>query len=46
MSDNHTLQIEEILDLLPHRYPFLLVERELYFEEGKFLRALKNESFN
>lgn len=41
MSDNHTLQIEEILDLLPHRYPFLLVDRVLDFEEGKFLRAVK-----
>lgn len=41
MSENHTLQIEEILDLLPHRYPFLLVDRVLDFEEKKFLRAVK-----
>ncbi|NDK98805.1 3-hydroxyacyl-ACP dehydratase FabZ [Photorhabdus bodei] len=46
MSDNHTLHIKEILDLLPHRYPFLLVDRVLDFEEGKFLRAVKNVSFN
>ncbi|OCQ50710.1 3-hydroxyacyl-[acyl-carrier-protein] dehydratase FabZ [Photorhabdus australis subsp. thailandensis] len=46
MSENHTLHIEEILDLLPHRYPFLLVDRVLDFEEGKFLRAVKNVSFN
>ncbi|MGP1960115.1 MAG: 3-hydroxyacyl-ACP dehydratase FabZ [Arsenophonus sp. NC-TX2-MAG3] len=46
MSDKHTLDIEEILGLLPHRYPFLLVDRVLDFEEGKFLRAVKNVSFN
>ncbi|SFU38948.1 3-hydroxyacyl-ACP dehydratase FabZ [Xenorhabdus koppenhoeferi] len=46
MSNNHTLQIEEILNLLPHRYPFLLVDRVLDFKEGKFLRAVKNVTFN
>lgn len=45
-THDHTLQIEEILELLPHRFPFLLVDRVLYFEEGKFLRALKNVSYN
>jgi 3-hydroxyacyl-[acyl-carrier-protein] dehydratase len=45
-TDTHTLRIEEILDLLPHRYPFLLVDRVLDFEKGKFLRAVKNVSFN
>ena len=44
MSDNHTLNIEEILELLPHRYPFLLVDRVLDFEKGKSLRAVKNVS--
>ena len=36
-TDTHTLHIEEILELLPHRYPFLLVDRVLDFEEGRFL---------
>ncbi|ACX89087.1 3-hydroxyacyl-ACP dehydratase FabZ [Pectobacterium versatile] len=45
-TDTHTLNIEEILELLPHRFPFLLVDRVLDFEEGKFLRAVKNVSFN
>ncbi len=40
------LQIEEILELLPHRFPFLLVDRVLDFEEGRFLRAVKNVSIN
>ncbi|MFP3014122.1 MAG: 3-hydroxyacyl-ACP dehydratase FabZ [Arsenophonus sp.] len=46
MSDKRTLDIEEILGLLPHRYPFLLVDRVLDFEKDKFLYALKNVSFN
>ncbi len=40
-TNTHTLQIEEILELLPHRFPFLLVDRVLDFEEGRFLRAVK-----
>ena len=32
-TNTHTLQIEEILELLPHRFPFLLVDRVLDFEE-------------
>ncbi|TGC65849.1 hydroxymyristoyl-ACP dehydratase, partial [Salmonella enterica subsp. enterica serovar Infantis] len=31
-TNTHTLQIEEILELLPHRFPFLLVDRVLDFE--------------
>lgn len=43
-TNTHTLQIEEILELLPHRFPFLLVDRVLDFEEGRFLRAVKMSS--
>lgn len=46
ITDSHILHIEEILELLPHRFPFLLVDRVLDFKTGKFLRALKNMSFN
>lgn len=35
-------QIQEILNLLPHRYPFLLVDRVLQYEKDKSLTALKN----
>lgn len=45
-SDNSALDIAEILHLLPHRYPFLLVDRVLELEKGRFLRAVKNISFN
>ena len=36
----------EIERLLPHRYPFLLVDRVLGFEVGKRLTAIKNVSIN
>lgn len=45
-NKTNILNIEEILEFLPHRFPFLLVDRVLDFEKGKFLRAIKNVSFN
>lgn len=45
-NETHPLDIAEILELLPHRYPFLLVDRVLDYDKGKFLRAVKNVSFN
>lgn len=39
-------KIEDILKLLPHRYPFLLVDRVLEFVPGERLLAIKNVSFN
>jgi beta-hydroxyacyl-ACP dehydratase FabZ len=36
------LDIERIKDLLPHRYPILLVDRILDFEPGKWIRGVKN----
>jgi 3-hydroxyacyl-[acyl-carrier-protein] dehydratase len=38
--------IDKILKLLPHRYPFLLVDQVLEFEPGTELRALKNVTIN
>lgn len=40
------MNIERILSILPHRYPFLLVDRVVECEPGKFIRAYKNVSFN
>jgi beta-hydroxyacyl-ACP dehydratase FabZ len=40
------LDIEKIMSLLPHRYPFLLVDRVLELEPGKRLKALKNVTIN
>ncbi|KAB2825561.1 3-hydroxyacyl-ACP dehydratase FabZ [Aliivibrio sp. S4TY2] len=44
--ENKTLNITEIQELLPHRYPFLLVDRVTDFEEEKYLHAIKNVSVN
>ena len=40
------MEINEILQYLPHRYPFLLVDRVLELEEGKRILALKNVTMN
>ncbi len=40
------IDIEEILKLLPHRYPFLLVDRVLNIKEKKTLVAVKNVTYN
>jgi 3-hydroxyacyl-[acyl-carrier-protein] dehydratase len=40
------LNIEEISAFLPHRYPFLLVDRVLDLQPGKSCRAQKNVSMN
>jgi 3-hydroxyacyl-[acyl-carrier-protein] dehydratase len=45
-SDISTMDIKEIIRLLPHRYPFLLVDRILDGEKGKSLVGLKNVSMN
>lgn len=37
--------IEEILDILPHRYPFLLVDKVVEFKEEKVI-AVKNVTYN
>ena len=38
--------LEEIKKILPHRYPFLLVDRVLEIKKGKYCKALKNISGN
>jgi len=41
-----TMDIHYILKKLPHRYPFVLVDRVLDIEKGKRIRALKNVTIN
>jgi 3-hydroxyacyl-[acyl-carrier-protein] dehydratase len=41
-----TLSVEEIMEYLPHRYPFLLVDRILDIRPGEFIKGLKNVTFN
>jgi UDP-3-O-[3-hydroxymyristoyl] N-acetylglucosamine deacetylase/3-hydroxyacyl-[acyl-carrier-protein] dehydratase len=45
-SNTKFLDINEIKRILPHRYPFLLVDKVLELEPGKRIKALKNVSFN
>lgn len=40
------MSIHDILQYLPHRYPFLLVDRVLASTSGKSILAIKNVSFN
>ena len=40
------MDIHQILKLLPHRYPILLVDRVLELETGKSIKALKNVTIN
>ncbi len=40
------MDIHQILKLLPHRYPFLLVDRVLEIENGISIKALKNVTMN
>jgi beta-hydroxyacyl-ACP dehydratase FabZ len=40
------LRIAEIMRILPHRYPFLLVDRVLEVDQDKRIVALKNVSIN
>jgi 3-hydroxyacyl-[acyl-carrier-protein] dehydratase len=40
------MDIHQILKQLPHRYPFILVDRVLELEKGKSIKALKNVTIN
>ncbi|MBI5041063.1 MAG: 3-hydroxyacyl-ACP dehydratase FabZ [Gammaproteobacteria bacterium] len=45
MTDT-TMNINDILRTLPHRYPFLLIDRVLDYKAGEYLRGYKNVTFN
>jgi 3-hydroxyacyl-[acyl-carrier-protein] dehydratase len=46
MTSPQTLTLDEIQRILPHRYPFLLVDRVIDLELGKRIVGLKNVSIN
>ena len=46
MSDSPIIDIRRIMDLLPHRYPFLMVDRVTGFEAGERLFGYKNVTCN
>lgn len=43
---NKELSITDIQKIIPHRYPFLLVDKVIDFEEGKSIVGLKNVTIN
>jgi 3-hydroxyacyl-[acyl-carrier-protein] dehydratase len=45
-ANNGIMGIREILDLLPHRYPFLMIDKVLSLEKGKSITAIKNTTIN
>ena len=45
-SPGVVLTCEQVLGLLPHRYPFALVDRVIAHEPGKSAEAIKNVTFN
>lgn len=45
-SGANSLNIKEILEILPHRYPFVMVDRILEYAEGQFITGIKNVTIN
>ena len=43
---NKIIDIEKILEMMPHRYPFLLLDRLIIVEKDEFAIGLKNETIN
>ena len=46
MTNTETIDINKIREILPHRYPFLMVDRVIEHEQGKSLSAVKNVTVN
>ena len=46
MTQDSSMNINEILDHLPHMYPFVLVDKVLSYEVGKKIEAVKNVTIN
>jgi 3-hydroxyacyl-[acyl-carrier-protein] dehydratase len=46
MTTSTAMDIHRILDKLPHRYPFLMIDRVLELQPGAYVKAIKNVSIN
>ncbi len=46
MSETKTYNIMEIMKMIPHRYPFLLVDRITECVEGEYCKGYKNVTMN
>ncbi|MDP2993447.1 MAG: 3-hydroxyacyl-ACP dehydratase FabZ, partial [Deltaproteobacteria bacterium] len=44
--ETNKINIGEILKILPHRYPFLLVDKILGYKSGESIKGLKNVTIN
>lgn len=44
--ENRSLDIKGILEILPHRYPFVMIDRILDYEPTKYMTGIKNVTFN
>lgn len=45
-KNNLSLTIKEILNILPHRFPFLLIDKVIEFRKWVFLKSIHNVSFS
>lgn len=46
MTERHCIDVEGIMERIPHRYPFLLLDGILHCKPGETISAVKNVSFN
>lgn len=46
MSDDNTIDINQIIKMIPHRYPFLLVDKVIDLEHGESAVGIKNVTIN
>ncbi len=46
MTESSPIDIHQIRDILPHRFPFLLIDRVLDYKLDSWLRAIKNVTVN
>ncbi len=45
-SNKRTIDLNEIKNLIPHRYPMLFVDKVVDYEPNKYLHAIKNVTIN
>lgn len=46
MDEVMTLDCQRVMQILPHRYPFLLVDRVTALVRGQYIRGIKNVSIS
>lgn len=45
-NEINTLDVQEIMRYLPHRYPFLMIDKVIDYQVGEYLTAIKNVTIN